>query len=101
MPEQNDFFTVVDTESGLRTKITFIYDDDIGGHDGIPSSPVKFEIGEEMLRISPQQLTELAALFLALAGNTDIDYSSADALLDGFSLKGKSAAKKLAKALEE
>ena len=38
--------------------------------------------------IEPQQLMELGALFLAIAGK-DVDFDSADALLEGYNLKGK------------
>lgn len=66
-----------------------------------PATPVTLKIGNETLVVSPQQMMELGALCLALAGVAGIDYESADALLEGFCLKGKQAAKNLAKALSE
>lgn len=53
------------------------------------------------MTIEPQQLSEIGALLLALAGVKDIDFSGADSLLEGFDLKGKEAATELADALEK
>lgn len=74
--------------------------DDIGGHDGVEAKPVTITLGGVETKIDAQQLAELGALFIALAG-TEVDYSGADAVLEGFDLKGKSAAKMLYKALYE
>ena len=99
MVRQEDFFTIV-SPNGDETRLNFAYDD-VGGHEGVSATNVMIQLGDgKPVEIEPQQLTELAALFLALAGNQN-DYQSADVLLEGFSLKGKEAAKKLYKALEE
>ena len=97
---ENLIFTVVDPESCGETQIHLDYEN-IGGHDDIPAEPVKLRIGDESVTIDRQQLTELAALLLALAGTVAVDYSGADSLLEGFGLKGKQAAQNLANALEE
>jgi hypothetical protein len=103
---ENIFFTIVDADTNEETQLHFEYED-VGGYEGVPATPVKMIVGPVPLiakpiavRIEPQQLAELGALFLALAG-TDVDYSGADALLEGFNLKGKEAAQKLASELEE
>ena len=92
------WFTIV-SPNGKETRLYVTYDD-VGGYEGIPATNAIIQLGGEPVEIEPQQLTELAALFLAISG-TQVDYSGADALLEGFSLKGKEAATKLAKALEE
>jgi hypothetical protein len=99
------FFTITQPSDGHEVKLNVEYDD-IGGHDGVEAGPVKITLSSDRddydfsVEVSPQQLTEIAALFLALAGTT-VDYSGADALLEGYGLKGKQAAKKLASELEE
>lgn len=109
---ENDFFTVIDEETGVNQgRINFSYED-IGGNEGISAKPVAIQIeshssnGKQIIKgpimnIGRQQLAELGALLLALAGTEDVDFSGAEALLDGFSLKGKAAATALANALEE
>ena len=91
------WFTIV-SPNGEETRLYVTYDD-IGGHDVIPATNVIIQLGDgKPVEIEPQQLTELAALFLAVSGS-QVDYSGADSLLEGFSLKGKLAATKLAEAL--
>ena len=101
------FYTIVGKPDG---RIYLTYKDrwsPVGGYDGIPAKPVELQMvhGNSCytlpVMIQPQQLMELGALFLALAGTVGIDFDSADALLEGYGLKGKEAATMLAKALEE
>ncbi len=99
---ENITFTVVDPVDQVKESRIYIDYEDIGGHDGIPAKPVTvlFGNGRKHITIGAQQLAELGALFLALAGS-EVDFSGADALLEGYGLKGKAAATKLAEALEE
>jgi len=85
-------FTIINPDSSEETPLFVEY-------NGI-DEPVILQLGGPAVVIDSQQLAELGALFLALAG-TNVDYESADALLEGFELKGKEAAIRLSQALEE
>lgn len=100
---QKDFFTVINPFCPERQTRIHITHDDVGGYDGVLAKPVTIKVGDkgEPIEIDAQQLMELGALFIAIAGVEGIDFSSADSLLDGFDLKGKEAAKKLFEAMEE
>lgn len=95
---ENITFTVVNGEDEQPINISY---DDIGGYEKIPALPVVVSIGTLQFEVHPQQLMELGTLFIALAGVEGIDFDSADALLEGFSLKGKEAVIRLSAALEE
>ena len=86
-------YALSSTELDIRYK-------DIGGYDGITASAVILEIFNNKISVQAQQLAELGALFLALAGKEGIDFASCDELLDGFCLKGKVVAQALADELE-
>lgn len=93
-------YTVVAPDDSVEAILQFEYDD-IGGYDGIPAAPVTIKLFGRSISVSRQQMAELGALFLALAGTEGIDYSSADELLDGYAIQGKEAATQLAEALSE
>ena len=97
---QTIHYTVLDLETKAENRLVFQYDD-IGGYGGVPAKPVAIVVAGKEIVIEPQQLAELGALFLALAGVEGVDFSGADALLEGFEMRGKEAAEKLAAALEE
>jgi hypothetical protein len=67
-------------------------------NDRKPAHTVELELGNTKLTVSVQQLMELGALFLAVAG-PHVDFDSADELLEGFRLKGKAVVEKLAETL--
>ena len=79
---------------------TIAYKDTLHRED-LTAEPICIQFDRNSYKLEPQQLMELGALFLALAGTVGIDYEAADELLDGYRLKGKEAAAKLAAALEE
>jgi len=88
------FYTVSEHEEG-ETTIEIQYDED-RGQDGLTGSAVDIFIGKESLTIKPQQLMELGALFIALAGVNGIDFKGAEHMLFGYDLKGKKAAQSVA-----
>ena len=100
---QEDFFTVVNPFCPERQTRIYVTHDDVGGYGGVLAKPATIKVGDkgEPIEIEAQQLMELGALFIAIAGVEGIDFSSADSLLEGFDLKGKEAAKKLFEVMEE
>lgn len=87
MSVQKDYYTIID--SSCRT-----HREEFHFYWKKPGQEVTVMIGDVIITIDPQQLSELGVLFLGLAGN-EVDYSSGGSLLDGFGipepeiLKGK------------
>ena len=95
MPSTKDTFiyTIVDPENeGEETKLEVRFNG-VGKPAGIMLNNFNLTM------VDSQQLTEIAALFLAMSGGV-VDYSSADELLEGYGLSGKRQATELSAALE-
>ena len=85
-------FTIVDPETDEESFLEIDF-------KGVGKAAFVRLNGSRTVQIDSQQLMEIAALFLAIAGDK-VDFSSADDVLDGLQLKGRKQAKELYEALE-
>lgn len=87
------FYTICDENGEPVCKLNISYD--LLGEN----QKIGLETTNELVTVSNQQLAEIAVLLLAIAG-PDVDFSSCDSVLDGFSLKCRPQIESLLKEIE-